>query len=523
MLLYSSIVVQFASTHWAAVIPMLVMWSAMLVNVIASILANLRVLKAQLLALRTFNVDATTTPAFTKYRMFVTLLVCTVLYYVMDITIFIFASLKLVPPWASALARQLLEIITAALIGHAFRARPLNAMFEQVQQIAMDLAQDLLPQISTVTVDVAALRGDGTVPWSRAIDLQAAKRTGQLSPVLTPPEMLLVLNPADTELLSASASGEKAAVQRALVVAMRVDDASRPAIARASSGGSNGGGGGGGSNGGGGGGGRRAVPMASLNALLGGATPWPVPEGRAVNGHSLARAAARGSRSGGGGEAEGGEEGGIDLTTMPPPHMPPPPPRFVADRGLLAHTAISRQEIVTTTATAPTRDLSRHSRVGSRAPLPAAAVDTADRDVEETPPPDRSTDGSVDSAAWPSPRHGCLPGRELSARMPSWSKRSAEPTSNGPNMPVDGASEGLSPRLSEAAGSTVSEQSRSRSRSPGVSRAEGRTAGTGDRIGAVVGEERLPVAARTSPSPSTSSASPLSAHRRIYAHGPARV
>ena len=94
VLLYSSIVVQFAVAHWSSVVPMLVTWAVMLVNVVASVVANLRVLKAQLLALRSFNVDATTTPAFTKYRMFRTLLVCTVLYYVADLTLFVLAVLR---------------------------------------------------------------------------------------------------------------------------------------------------------------------------------------------------------------------------------------------------------------------------------------------------------------------------------------------------------------------------------------------------------------------------------------------
>ena len=45
----------------------------MLINVMSSVLTNLRILKAQLLALRTLNIDATTTPAYTKFKMFVSL------------------------------------------------------------------------------------------------------------------------------------------------------------------------------------------------------------------------------------------------------------------------------------------------------------------------------------------------------------------------------------------------------------------------------------------------------------------
>ena len=34
-------------------------------------------------------------------------------------------------------------------------------MFEQVQRIALDLAEEILPQITTVTLDERALRGEG--------------------------------------------------------------------------------------------------------------------------------------------------------------------------------------------------------------------------------------------------------------------------------------------------------------------------------------------------------------------------
>ena len=39
---------------------------------------------------------------------------------------------------------------------------------------------------------------------------------------------------------------------------------------------------------------------------------------------------------------------GVDLSSLPPPHAPPPPPpRFLADRAVLAHTAISRTQVST--------------------------------------------------------------------------------------------------------------------------------------------------------------------------------
>ena len=131
-----------------------------------------------------------------------------------------------------------------------------------MQQIALDLASDLLPRITTVHIDVEALRGDGTVEWSRALDLkdtaaaatprapgdaadaaidggqglggsQAAHETGAATPAAMvpaaaaggavgpcgwpqgapPPALLMVVNPADylTDLASAAAGDEAAA------------------------------------------------------------------------------------------------------------------------------------------------------------------------------------------------------------------------------------------------------------------------------------------------------------------------
>jgi hypothetical protein len=286
--LYMSVVVQFVLVHVLAVVPLLVMWLLMLINVIGSILTNLRYLKAQLLALRAFNIDATTTPAYTKYRMFRSLLASCVIYYVLDLSLFIVQYVDLhtpdkilFPNWAVGLSRQILELGTALLIGYAFRARSLNALFHQVQQVAVDLAGDLLPQITTAWVDVDALRGGETVPWSRTIDLKldrgpdgqptprsaahasstttAASSSAQSRPPAgeasassssntagvappqmlanNPPQMLLVLNPEDWLIEHAESAagalgpqgggssdgGVNGSVSRALVVAHRVE------------------------------------------------------------------------------------------------------------------------------------------------------------------------------------------------------------------------------------------------------------------------------------------------------------
>merc|ERR1719152_1109868 len=69
-MLYASVSVQMSFQSPLANVPMVIMYIAMLIEIGWSIVNNLRILKAQLLALRALGVDPTTTPAFTKYRMF---------------------------------------------------------------------------------------------------------------------------------------------------------------------------------------------------------------------------------------------------------------------------------------------------------------------------------------------------------------------------------------------------------------------------------------------------------------------
>ena len=297
MALYVSIVVRLSVRSLWGAVPLLFMWTCMLYLLLSSILTNLRVLKAQLIALRSFNVDATTTPAYTKYRMFRALIVYASLYMAVDLGLYVAYTQRLLTPVSGTAARQGLELIAALAIGHAFRARPLNVMFEEVQQLAVELAQDLLPQLSTVTIDVAALRGDGTVPWRSDMDLRHTKEESERAP----PPMLLVLNPAD----DAQEPETVLAASGALVVATRVPPATALASAapprRGLAGGEapgappDGGGGvgaprrpprwrgltagasgesGESGEGGEGGGDAQPVPMATLRDLLGAATPW---------------------------------------------------------------------------------------------------------------------------------------------------------------------------------------------------------------------------------------------------------
>ena len=86
-LLYASVSVQMSLRSPLATVPMVIMYVAMLVEISWSIFNNLRILKAQLLALRSLGVDPRTTPAFTKYIMFKRLAYATALYAALELAI----------------------------------------------------------------------------------------------------------------------------------------------------------------------------------------------------------------------------------------------------------------------------------------------------------------------------------------------------------------------------------------------------------------------------------------------------
>ena len=173
----ASVIVQMSVTRMAALLPAVVSTLMMLAYVVSSVVTNLRVLKAQLLVLRSFNIDATTTPAFIKYHMFVALAFYTTAYFLVMIGLIVAQTISPQTPWFATLLRQLLELITCALIGYVFRPKPLNVIFEQMHQLAATLADEMLPDITTLTIDVNELRGEDTIPWSREIDLKDTPRS----------------------------------------------------------------------------------------------------------------------------------------------------------------------------------------------------------------------------------------------------------------------------------------------------------------------------------------------------------
>ena len=73
----------------------------MLGDISLSIFANLRILKAQLLALRSFGIDPRTTPAHRKYVMFVRLAKYTALYVLGELVIHTAFTVRARPPTAA--------------------------------------------------------------------------------------------------------------------------------------------------------------------------------------------------------------------------------------------------------------------------------------------------------------------------------------------------------------------------------------------------------------------------------------
>ena len=86
-LLYAAVSVQLSVQTTVSMIPMVLMYVTMLGDVALSILANLRILKAQLMALRSFGIDPRTTPAHRKYQMFQRLALLTALYVLLELAI----------------------------------------------------------------------------------------------------------------------------------------------------------------------------------------------------------------------------------------------------------------------------------------------------------------------------------------------------------------------------------------------------------------------------------------------------
>ena len=135
------------------------MYAFILADVATSIYSNLRILKAQMLALRAFGVDPIDTPVHVKYRMFVRLSYITLLFVILELSIHrVFTGQPTELYWLFVLLHQLMELVVAVGIGHTFRAQPFNVLFQQVQRVAAELAEQLMPSITTVQLKEGELQ-----------------------------------------------------------------------------------------------------------------------------------------------------------------------------------------------------------------------------------------------------------------------------------------------------------------------------------------------------------------------------
>lgn len=198
-LLYASVSVQMSLQTPLAMIPMVIMYVVMLIEISWSIINNLRILKAQLLALRALGVDPTTTPAYTKYKMFVKLAFATFSYAGLELAIhWTFSDGRFEQEfWLFLAVHQAMELLVAVAIGITFRAQPFNVLFTQVQQVAAELADQMLPSITTIEVKAEMMQGDNLIAWRADLGLGANGGT-QSGPSNAPPT-LVVLNPDSAE------------------------------------------------------------------------------------------------------------------------------------------------------------------------------------------------------------------------------------------------------------------------------------------------------------------------------------
>ena len=138
----------------------------------------------RLLALRALGVDPRTTPAYTKYKMFRRLAFATLLYASLELTIHsIFNGRLDAMYWLFLALHQSMELLVAVMIGYTFRSQPFNILFAQVQQVAAELADQMLPTITTIEVkeDMLQVRERAKRHSRGTLLLALARRAAHLS------------------------------------------------------------------------------------------------------------------------------------------------------------------------------------------------------------------------------------------------------------------------------------------------------------------------------------------------------
>lgn len=197
VLLYASVVFElFAPDNSSGVlwmIPIIIAYMVMLTNAAMSTWTNMRILKSQLLAMAALNINPLTTPAYAKYVMFRRLAFATAAYVAMELLIHTLTSVLDSPVFVFLLCHQLMELVVVTYIGVQFRARPLSAVFQQMQQFSLQLAEQLLPSVTTISLNRLELSAPGMVEWS---DKMEAPPDASEQDEMT----LIVVNPGGEEL-----------------------------------------------------------------------------------------------------------------------------------------------------------------------------------------------------------------------------------------------------------------------------------------------------------------------------------
>jgi hypothetical protein len=131
-------------------------------------------------------------------------------------------------PWVTTLLRVVVEMVTQVWIGFVFRARPLEARHDHVRQLAIDVAQALLPGLQQVTLDLEGARtaASASAP-SLAPSAASTSSTRPLARVGPPPDVLLVLHPARDEDLRRM-QADASLVTQALAIAKLIEPEGRP-------------------------------------------------------------------------------------------------------------------------------------------------------------------------------------------------------------------------------------------------------------------------------------------------------
>ena len=156
--LYAAVIIELSAPRHVGTIALLSATFLLAWQVLSSIVTNLRVLAAQLLAAQRLGIDPSASPAFVKFRMFYWLLGIAALFFGGRIAVSL-THVAQAAPWASTFAIQSLELMTAFGIGMIFWPRSFDVPATLAHQLHAALAHALVPQLRVATVALGP--GDG--------------------------------------------------------------------------------------------------------------------------------------------------------------------------------------------------------------------------------------------------------------------------------------------------------------------------------------------------------------------------